>query len=90
MTDATGAMVRCEYRVEMPVVGSVVRSIGTFTSPGWDGPEVSRGALRFVDAAAVSAFLAGAGLLIEEQFGDWSRGPLTETSPEIITIARRG
>ena len=90
VTDATGANVRCEYRVEMPVVGSVVRSMSTFTSPGWDGPEVSRGALRFVDAAAVSAFLAGAGLLIEEQFGDWSRGPLTETSPEIIPIARRG
>jgi SAM-dependent methyltransferase len=90
VTDATGANVRCEYRVEMPVVGSVVRSISTFTSPGWDGPEVSRGALRFIDAAVVSAFLAGAGLVIEEQFGDWSRGPLTETSPEIITIARRG
>ena len=90
VTDATGAIVRCEYRVETPVEGGVVRSISTFTSPGWDHPEVSRGALRFLDAAALAAFLAGAGLAIEAQFGDWSRQPLTATSPEIITIARKG
>ena len=89
VTDATGALVRCEYRVETPVEGSVVRSVSTFTSPGWDRPEVSRGALRFLDAETLSAFLAGAGLAIEEQFGDWGRQPLTDTSPEIITIARK-
>jgi hypothetical protein len=27
--------------------------------------------------------------VLDEQFGDWHRGPLTETSDEIITIARR-
>ena len=90
VTDATGAPVRCEYRVELPVEGSVVRSVSTFTSPGWDRPEVSRGALRFLDAETLSAFLSGAGLAIEEQFRDWTRRPLTATSPEIITIARRG
>src|ERR687886_2072227 len=84
VTDATGAIVRCEYWVETPVEGGVVRSISTFTSPGWDRPEVSRGALRFADAETLSAFLSGAGLAIEEQFGDWTRAPLTETSPEII------
>ena len=89
VTDATGAIVRCDYRVETPVEGGVVRSVSTFTSPGWDQPEVSRGALRFLDAEALAAFLAGAGLAIEVQFGDWARGPLTATSPEIITIARR-
>jgi SAM-dependent methyltransferase len=88
--DATGALVRCEYRVELPVAGSVVRSVSTFTSPGWDQPEVSRGALRFLDAVALAAFLADAGLAIEEQFGDWTGEPLTATSPEIITIARKG
>jgi SAM-dependent methyltransferase len=88
--DATGAVVRCEYRVETPVVGGVVQSISTFTSPGWDCPEVSRGALRFLDSASLSAFLSGADLMIEEQFGDWAGNPPTDTSPEIITIARRG
>ncbi len=88
--DASGAVVRCEYRVETQVDEGVVRTIGTFSSPGWDRPEVSRGALRFLDAGALSAFLSGAGLAIEEQFGDWTRHPLTDTSPEIITIARKG
>ncbi len=88
--DATGAIVRCEYRVETPIEEGVVRSISTFTSPGWDRPEVSRGALRFLDGDALSAYLSDAGLAIEEQFGDWTRGPLTNTSPEIITIARKG
>lgn len=90
VTDATGALVRCEYRVELPVEGSVVRSVSTFTSPEWDRPEVSRGALRFLDAETLSSFLSGAGLAIAAQFGDWTRRPLTDTSPEIITIARRG
>jgi SAM-dependent methyltransferase len=90
VTDAAGTIVRCDYRVEEPVEGDVVRSVSTFTSPGWDLPEVSRGALRFLGAAGLAGFLAGAGLAIEGQFGDWPRTPLTDTSPEIITIARKG
>ncbi len=35
-------------------------------------------------------FLSGAGLVVEEQFRDWTGHRLTDTSPEIITIARRG
>jgi SAM-dependent methyltransferase len=90
VTDATGAVVRCEYRVETPVVGDIVHSMSTFTSTGWEGPEVSRGALRFLAADALAAFLSDADLAIEEQFGDWTGAPLIETSPEIITIARKG
>lgn len=89
-TDGAGALVRREYRVEMPVEGDVVRSTSTFTSPAWDRPQVSQGMLRSLDANALSAFLADAGLTIEEQFGDWTRHPLSDTSPEIITIARKG
>jgi len=90
VTDAGGAIVRCEYQVETPVEGGMVRSISTFTSPGWDRPQVSRGTLRFLDRDVLSAFLSAAGLAIEEQFGDWTRRPLTDTSPEIITSARKG
>ena len=86
---ADGAVVRCEYRVEGPVAGGVVRTVSTFTSPGWERPEVSRGALRFLDADELAGFLARAGLAIEEQFGDWDGRPLADASPEIITIARR-
>jgi SAM-dependent methyltransferase len=89
-TEASGAVVRCEYAVETPVEGNVVRTMSTYTSPDWERPEVSRGMLRFIGAAELAAFLKGAGLVVEERFGDWERGALTEASPEIITIARRG
>lgn len=88
--DATGTVVRCEYQVAMPVEGGVVRTVSTFTSPAWDRPQVSRGTLRFLDAHTLSSFLSDAGLAIEEQFGDWIGYPLTDESPEIITIARKG
>lgn len=89
-TDATGAVVRCAYEVETPVAGNVVRSTSTFTSPGWDQPLVSRGALRFLDAETLDSFLAGAGLAIEARFGDWNRRPAADSAPETITIARKG
>jgi hypothetical protein len=88
VTDATGAVVRCESRVAA-VEGNIVRGTVTFSSPGWHRPEVSEGALRLVDAANVSEFLSGAGLAIEKQFGDWTGARLTATSLEIITIASK-
>jgi SAM-dependent methyltransferase len=90
VTSAAGAVVRMEHDVETPVEGEVVRFTTTFTSPGWGGPQVSRSTLRFLDADSLTSFLSGASLAIEEQFGDWTRCPLTDASPEIITIARRG
>jgi SAM-dependent methyltransferase len=90
VADGTGALVRREYQVELPVEGDIVRTTSTFTSPDWDHPQVSQGVLRFLDAEILSVFLAAAGLAIEEQFGDWDRSPLTDASPEIITITRKG
>jgi SAM-dependent methyltransferase len=87
--DATGAPVRCEYQVEEPIDGDVVRSSSVYTSPAWDSPARSSGSLRFLNATALSSFLADSGLVVEAQFGDWDRSPLTDASPEIITIARR-
>ncbi len=84
-----GALVRFEARVDAPVAGGVVRFICTYTSAGWDQPERSRSALRFLDAEALATFLIDAGFAIGDQFGDWDRSPLVDTSPEIITIARR-
>jgi ubiquinone/menaquinone biosynthesis C-methylase UbiE len=85
--DADGNLVTCVYEVEVSDDERVVTSTSTFTSPGWERAEVSRGSLRFVDTATLAAFLTEAGFVIEKQFGDWSRSPLTEASPEIITIA---
>lgn len=90
VVDPAGAPVRCDYRVEQPMTGDVVRSLNIYSSPAWEHPEVSRGTLRFIDPATLAAFLAEAGLVVAEQFGDWDRSPLTPASPEVITIARRG
>lgn len=84
-----GRVVRMEHQVDTPVVGDTVSFTATFTSPTWDQPLVSRSTLRFLDANSLSSFLSDAGLTIEEQFGDWDRQPLTDTSPEIITVAKR-
>ena len=85
-----GSVVRMAHQVETPVAGDVVSFTVTYTSPSWDEPLVSRSTLRFLDAGSLSTFLSGAGLIIEEQFGNWDRQPLTDMSPEIITVARRG
>ena len=85
----SGSVVRMAHQVESPVVGNVVSFTCTFSCPSWERPLVSRSTLRFLDADSLSHFLTGAGLIIVEQFGDWDRQPLTDTSPEIITVARR-
>ena len=41
------------------------------------------------DVVRVAGFLHDAGFMIEQQYGDWDRGPVTGASEEIITIARR-
>jgi SAM-dependent methyltransferase len=67
--------------------GDLVSFANVYMSPGWDAPRVSRSTLRFLGRRSLSAFLSDAGLAIEEQFGDWGGEPLTDTSPEIITVA---
>jgi SAM-dependent methyltransferase len=86
--DAEGATVRIATEVETPFDGRIVSFTHSFTSPTWGQPRLSRSTLRFLDADLLSSFLANAGFVIEAQYGDWQRQPLTGTSPEIITIAR--
>jgi SAM-dependent methyltransferase len=90
VTDAGGAVVRMAHQVELPVQRDLVSFTTTYSSPGWERPRSSRSTLRFLSAAALSSLLAGAGLEIEQQYGDWDSAPLDAASPEIITIARRG
>ncbi len=85
-----GRAVKMAHQVEEPVVGDVVSFTATFSSPSWDCSQVSRSTLRFLSEDKLGRFLADAGLVVEEQFGDWDRQPLTSVSPEIITVARRG
>ncbi|WP_027942198.1 class I SAM-dependent methyltransferase [Amycolatopsis taiwanensis] len=87
VTDASGAVVRVWHDVETVSEG-VVTFTETFDGAGWASPETSRSTLRFLDAPSLESFLSDAGLVVDEQFGDWLGNPFTETSPEIITIAR--
>jgi ubiquinone/menaquinone biosynthesis C-methylase UbiE len=89
VVDAGGTAVRMTHEVETPVDGQFVSFRTTFTSSAWAHPQMSHSTLRFLDAEALSQSLSEAELAIEEQFGDWDRRPLTDTSPEIITVARR-
>jgi ubiquinone/menaquinone biosynthesis C-methylase UbiE len=88
IVDDAGAVVRMAHEVNA-VEGEVVSFTTTYTSSSWDRPQLSRSTLRFLDQESLSVFLSDAGFLVEEQYGDWDRKPLTDTSPEIITIARR-
>ncbi|GGN82571.1 methyltransferase [Streptomyces albiflavescens] len=87
VSDAHGDVVRVWHEVETPVLGNHVTFTETFEHPGWERPRVSRSTLRFLGADALAGFLGDAGLAVHEQFGDWGRGPLSPTAPEIITVA---
>jgi SAM-dependent methyltransferase len=88
VVDVAGRRVRLWHRVER-VVGDVVTFTETTSDPDGAVLRVDRASLRFLDVPALGAFLAGAGLAVEAQYGDWHRGPVTDESREIVTIARR-
>jgi SAM-dependent methyltransferase len=87
-TTAEGAVVRMERAVES-IDGDLVRFGHTFTSTAWAGARHSTSTLRFLDRQRLGAFLAAAGFVVEEQFGDWDGSPYEASAPELITIARR-
>jgi SAM-dependent methyltransferase len=83
-----GEVARVEYAVQ-DVKDDVVRLTETLSGSWWDRPQTEHGALRFLGPETLATFLHEAGFVVDAQFGDWGQGPLTETSEEIITIARR-
>ena len=87
VTNPDGGQVRVSYQV-LGVDGDVVRLTETLSGRWWDRPQVGHGALRFIGAESITGFLSEAGFAIERQYGDWDGGPVTDTSAEIITIAR--
>jgi hypothetical protein len=69
------------------VEGEIVRfeSHNRFASSGEDLVVV--GLLRFRPREAIEAALDAAGFVVERVHGDWQRGPVTPTSPELIFVA---
>lgn len=83
-----GLAVRMVRELTRRVTGDTVSFRHVFTSPQWREPEVSHSTLRFLSRDRLSDFLAGVGLAVETQYGDWDGSPVSDTSPEIITLAR--
>lgn len=83
-----GDVVTVTYEVH-DVTGDVVRVSETLSGRWWADGHTEQGLLRFLAPDALAAFLDEAGFAVEEQFGDWHRGPLTDTSEEVVTVARR-
>ena len=88
ITDAAGRALRVWHEVES-VAGDVVTFTETTALADGTVLRVDRASLRFPSTQALSTFLAGAGFEIEAQYGGWHRGPITTTSREITTIARK-
>lgn len=84
-----GAPVLYWRSVEMPVRGDLVSFTQTYARSSWDAPKDSASTLRFLDIAAMRRLLHDADLSIVDQFGDWDESPFADTSPEIISAARR-
>ncbi|MGQ5635298.1 MULTISPECIES: class I SAM-dependent methyltransferase [unclassified Streptomyces] len=89
VTAGDGSPVRVWHEVQDGGLGGDrVRFTETYDCDGWPAPRVCHSVLRFLDRQSLADRLADAGLTVAEQYGDWGRGPVTPTSPEIITVAR--
>lgn len=88
VTGPDGRTVRVWHEVES-VIEDVVTFTETTAAPDGAILHADRASLRFLDVQALGVLLTGAGFEVESQYGDWQRGPITGTSKEIITIARR-
>ena len=82
-----GATLTVSYEVH-GVAGDLVTFTETTDGGRWHR-QAEKGTLRFLSRLDLDRFLAGAGLEVETHYGDWQQGPLTDTSPEIVTVARR-
>jgi SAM-dependent methyltransferase len=88
LVDPAGRAIRVLYEVES-VVGDVVTLTETTATPDNQPLRVDRSSLRFLAAQALDAFLTEAGFAVEARYGDWTRGPFTDASSTIITVARK-
>ncbi|WNV82725.1 hypothetical protein [Umezawaea sp. Da 62-37] len=88
-TEAGGDGVTVRIGHDAEPVGDVVRLRETSSGPPWPEPQVSRGGPRFRSAERPDGFLHEAGPAVTERYGDWARGPVSESGPGLITVARR-
>jgi len=88
VVDHAGRELRIGYRVES-VTSDLVTFTETTATRAGKHLRVDRATLRFLDVEGVDRFLDAAGFTVEQRYGDWSRGPFTATSDDLVTVARR-
>ena len=88
VTDPAGRELQISYEV-LDVTGEVVTLTETTSDREGQPLRVDRGQLRFLGIDPLTTFLTNAGFEVDAQYGSWDRAPLTSTSPEVITVARR-
>lgn len=81
-----GRVLRMSYRAA--VRGDVVDLVEVTALADGTVLREDPGSLRFLNTEALNTFLADAGFEVQEQYGDWERGPVTAQSREIVTVAR--
>ncbi|APU14580.1 MULTISPECIES: class I SAM-dependent methyltransferase [Actinoalloteichus] len=87
LVDDAGRELRVTHHVES-VLADVVTFTETTATRDGEPLRVDRTSLRFLDVAGLEGFLGAAGLEVEALHGDWSRGALTDTSTDIVVVAR--
>lgn len=83
-----GRALKVWHEVES-VVDDVVTLTETTADPDGTVLRVDRSGLRFWNPVTLNGFLTEAGFEIDNQYGDWADGPVTEAAGMILTIARR-
>jgi SAM-dependent methyltransferase len=86
VVDHAGRELRISYRV-LSVTGGVVSFTETTATRAGEPLRVDRASLRFLDVHEIDTVLGGAGFEVETRYGDWSRGPLTTGSDNIVVVA---
>ena len=86
VVDHQGRELRVLYQVES-VAGDVVTFTETTATRDGRPLRVDRASLRFLDVHEIDTVLGGAGFEVETRYGDWSRGPLTTGSDNIVVVA---
>jgi hypothetical protein len=87
VVDHAGRELRIGYQIES-VAGDVVTFTETTATRAGEPLRADRASLRFLDAEGVDRALGAAGFEVEARYGDWSRGPFTDASDNIVTVAR--
>ncbi len=87
VTDMNGTDVHWESQVHGPLEDELIQFSYTYYGPNFKQPETSHSTLRFLSEDRLDQLLSETGFKVVERYGDWDRSPLTEKSPEIITIA---